>query len=242
MLYERRRRRRRAKVKASDLVLTLGGCVMLAFGLVALLAGLWQVLRHLDALRWQPVPAQVRSLSADVDPHSKTARVVADLAYSAGGQRHVTDRLSFALARDRAFDAWWSRIGAALGGTGRTVQVWVNPRNPADAVFERGIRWAEVGLLLVFGSLFAGVGAGFLRFMLGSRRRRQARRRSLDELAFSGRTVAMTAVVALPAAGLGALLWRDGHPLWAAVAGLPLLLAAVGVAKGLRRRVPMPLK
>lgn len=255
MLYERKRRRRRSSAALSDGLLMLGCCVVLAFGLVALLAGLWQVGRHLDALRWQSVPAQVLSLGSDVDDRRKTTRVVAELAYGANGQRQVTDRLSFALARDRALDQWWSRIAAALGGPGRTVQVWVNPRNPADAVFERGIRWTEVGLLLLVGGLFSGAGGGFLRFLLGSRRRRKGRMHSgrgrsgaprmtpcelipmpIPTPGFSWHKVAATAIVGLVGALLGALLWRDGHAMWAVVALLPMLLAAVGLVNGLRRR------
>lgn len=206
----------------------LFGALALA-GAAVLTAALWPVAQHLRALGWQAVPATVQSVGSEsVRPaglgHAPASRTAAELRYEFGGRVYTGTRLSFSLAGDSGLDDWWAHLRAALGEPGRTVTLWVNPADPAESVFSRGIRWGEVGLLLGIGALMVFAG---LRLALA--------RPGPSAPGFSWAMVVGTAAVGLPAAGLGLLLWRDAHPLWAVAAFMPLGLAALGLANGLRR-------
>jgi hypothetical protein len=201
--------------------------LVLLFGLAVLCAALWQLARHVDAQRWQPVVAEVVALGADTDRRHRTQRSTGELRYAVNGQTHTTTQLSFAWARDRALDDWWAQIAEGLAAPGERVTVWVNPRDPADAVFERGIRWPELGLMLALGALCTWAGAHFLMAWGAPT--------AADAVpAFSWRTVGGFGLVGALGLGLALLLWRDGYRIWAALACAPALLTAVGVVNGLK--------
>ena len=214
---------------------------VLAFGLTLLVLAGRQVAWHLASQQWQAAPAQLLERGVDVDraPASisrtgTTARLTARYAYDWQGQRFESDRLSFSLMRADpradAIDDWNQRLGARLGHGSDVLQVWVNPQDPTQAVLLRDLRWFELGILLGFGLLLTWVGWLFLA----------GRDPHGDKPAFSWRTVGVMALLGLGLAVLAPLLWRDGHPVWAAASLLPLLLALYGTCYGLLARKSPP--
>lgn len=191
----------------------------------------WQIGRHLQSLGWVAVPAQVLELRGDVGrnvpgrPATKSWRLVGKLGYRVNGRDYVTERLSFSYTRDHLLDDWWSVIWDGLSKPNAEVTVWIDPGNPADAVFARGIRWPEIGIFLGFGGLMTLVG---YQLLFGGAMSPRA------PPEFSWRVVAGMAVFGTLCAVLTPLLWRDGYPIWAVAASLPAVLALVGVVNGLR--------
>ena len=208
-------------------------CATVLVGGIALLAtAYWQVGRHLQSASWVQTPAVVLEVGDDYSHDLRTGfqkwtrRLVGKLAYEYEGRRYVTEQLGFSYTRDRSLDDWWPNIRTRLGQDGSVVSVWVNPRDPTDAVFERGVRWTELAIMLGFGGLLTFAG---WHFLFGT---------PMGEAptvpAFSWRVVGGFGVVGVLGLVLTPLLWRDGHPAWAVTSALPAVLAVVGVYNGLR--------
>jgi hypothetical protein len=229
------RRVRRLRWKPSsmgELAAMVVFSVILLGGLALLATAYWQVGRHLQSASWEQVPAVVLEMGDDYSHDLRTGirqwtrRFTGKLAYEYEGAKHVTEQLSFTQTRDRSLDDWWPGIRARLGQEGNVVSVWVNPRDPADAVFERGLRWTELAILLGFGSLLTFAGWHFLfGTPMGA---------APATPGFSWRVVGGFAVTGALGLVLTPLLWRDGHPAWAVTSALPAVLALVGVYNGLR--------
>lgn len=208
-------------------------CAAVLLGGIALLAAAyWQVGRQLQSASWVQAPATVLEVG---DAHSQdlrtgfqkwTRRLVGKLAYEYEGRRYVTEQFGFSYTRDRSMDDWWPDIRARLGQDGSVVSVWVNPRDPADAVFERGVRWTEVAIMLGVGGLLTFAGWHFLfGTPMGA---------APTTPGFSWRVVGGFGVAGVLGLLLTPLLWRDGHPAWAVASALPAVLALTGVYNGLR--------
>lgn len=207
--------------------------LLIGLGLLVL-AGM-NVAKHLSALSWTPVQAVLLERGVALEKNSSggakiggTSRQTGKFSYRWNQQTYESTQLSFSAAMTRSVgmtpDDWDARLDAALGEPGGTFTAWVNPRNPGDAVALRDIRWLEVGLQVIIGLLLVWTSAIFL---FGGDPHAAAP-------AFSWRTVGVMWVVGSMLAVLVPLLWRDGHPVWAIVASLPLLLALYGTAHGLR--------
>jgi len=120
------------------------------------------------------------------------------------------------------------QLADRLGEPGSAIRIRVNSADPTESVAFAGIRWAEVGacLLFVFGM---GSGGGFFLFAAFAK---GPPRRLPKSCAPPVRVRGLTVIVLwllTPLVGLLAwLLWRDGHPLWAAALALqwPLTLNA----------------
>lgn len=136
-------------VQAIGAVVFLAMPVWLALGA----AQSWQ--RAEEARDWQPAPAKVIAAFDD--------RV--ELAYEAGGQRHVASNLTRAVwGVDKGSD-WRRQHVRALSyaqSQGSAVTVFVDPRDPSRAVFVREFPLAAFSAFIayavagtIFGALFA---------------------------------------------------------------------------------------
>ena len=140
--------------------------------------------------------------------------------YTVGGKEFVSTKLGFDLAggADNIGD-WQPSMAAFLEEaktTGKTIPVYVNPDNPAEAVVDRDVRWSMVLFMGVFAVLFGGVGVGALGAIVsvwfGKGKKKRAKARSVAEYAGqrNRKAVASAAVDATPAAN-PAVITSDGR-------------------------------
>ena len=114
--------------------------------------------------------------------------------YTVGGKEFVSTQLGFDLAGGSDNIGDWQQSMAAFleeaKTTGKTIPVYVNPDNPAEAVVDRDVRWAMVLFMGIFAVLFGGVGVGALgaigAIWLGKRQEGKTRR-SRGEAGLDGR-------------------------------------------------------
>lgn len=249
-MANRQDKRRTGERRTRLIIWALFGPVML-IGLGALALASVLVARHIASLQWQPVQAVLlkRGVEWETRPGGAlrssvrdTQRLSGRFAYEWQGRRHESTQVSFSLMKSSTqgmeLDGWDDKLDTYLGPEGGQLQVWVDPGDPANAVALRDIRWLEVGLLTGFGFIFTWAGWLFVSGVSGRDPRR-------DKPAFSWRTVITTGTFGLLPGVLAPLLWRDGHPVWAAAACLPLLLALHGTCHGifhaiLNRKKPPP--
>ena len=196
-----------------------------------------QVGLHLASLSWVPTQGVLleRGIAEEFTPGTDQARVGAAsrftgrFIYAWEGRQYSSDQVSFSLAKSRALGGpgvWDEGLSDAMGEGGGLVSLWVNPRNPQQAVLVRDIRWMEVGFCLGLGLLLLWVSVSVL---FGGPP-------SSTPPMFSWRTVGLMWAVGLPFVVLVPLLWRDGHPVWAFMAAIPLLLAIYGTGYGITQR------
>lgn len=119
------------------------------------------------ARQWVRVPATVEDASLATSSNSDgddTFRAVGRYRYEFGGKRYTSGRLGLStMGGSDNIDDWHQEVSARLEearAAGRPVDVWVNPGKPAEAVFDRGVRWGEVLFLVPFSLAFGGVGVG----------------------------------------------------------------------------------
>ncbi len=208
----------------------------LLFGIALLGLAAMKVTQHLDAQSWQPVRATLLERGVATEKNASgsdriggAARISGAYAYQWQGKRYESNRLSFFSAKTRStgidLDDWDARLATLIGAPGNTFYAWVNPRAPSEAVVLRDLRWLEIGAMVGVGLLLVWLSAAFL---FGADPHQTAP-------AFSWRAVGIMWVVGLLLAVLCPLLWRDGHPVWAGITGIPLMLAVYGTAYGLLR-------
>ncbi len=132
----------------------------------------------LDAQRvrdWVLVKADVVAGSVGTKPGEPGS---SHLAYTVGGQRYESRRLALGgLSANDDIDEWRAEIAETLQSArsaGRSISVWVNPDNPAEAVFDREPPWhvAIVGGMLAFA--LGGAGLIALRGMFALAAGREA--------------------------------------------------------------------
>jgi hypothetical protein len=208
---------------------------LLVTGLGLLALGGRQVALHLQSLSWQPVTATLRDLGGELAfrgsgpvPFEAGSRLIGRYTYDWNGQVYEGARLSVSLGYTRrrsTADDWQERLSRHLGAPGDRITVWVNPRYPAQAVAFRDLRWLELGSEVSFGLFLTMIGMGIWQG-----------RTATEPVDFSWRAVARTWVVGCLLGVLAPLLWLDGHPIWASITMLPLVVAVYGTIYGLRRR------
>lgn len=109
---------------------------------------------------WTTVDAQL--LSSNLESHrgdkSTTYKVVASYRYQYDGQTYIGHRVGISEKSDNIGD-WhqqtYSRLRAAS-----PLQIWVNPGDPQEAIFDRDLRWGKLGFYMIFVLVFGGVGIG----------------------------------------------------------------------------------
>lgn len=124
------------------------------------------------ARQWVRVPATVENASLATSSNSDgddTFRAEGRYRYEFGGKGYTSARLGLStMGGSDNIDDWHQEVSARLEAAraaGRPVDVWVNPEKPAEAVFDRGVRWGEVLFLIPFSLAFGGVGVGALVVM-----------------------------------------------------------------------------
>jgi len=125
------------------------------------------------ARSWVPVPATVETASlhtSSSDDGGDTYRADGSFRYAWEGRSYSGSQLGIsAMGGSDNFDSWHQEVSSQLTAAreaGRPVTVWVNPENPAEAVYDRGIRWAQLLFLTPFALAFGGVGVGALVVMV----------------------------------------------------------------------------
>jgi hypothetical protein len=125
------------------------------------------------ARSWMPVPATVQAAALHTSSSSDggdTYRAEGSFRYAWEGRSYTGSQLGIsAMGGSDNFDSWHQEVSSQLQAAreaGRPVTVWVNPENPAEAVFDRGLRWAQLLFLTPFAFAFGGVGVGALWVMV----------------------------------------------------------------------------
>lgn len=121
---------------------------------------------------WQPVRAEVHEarLSSRQGTDSRgrgtgqVYRAEARFRYVVGGQPFESTRvaINFRKHDNGDFQKRTAKTLMRAETAGRKVKIWVNPDNPADAVYDRSLRWDLLGAGLVFSLLFGSIGTGLL--------------------------------------------------------------------------------
>jgi hypothetical protein len=225
------------KRKRSNIMFYLFFAPFLAIGLALCVYAAYLVMQHLASQSWQATPTVLLSqgeakelTSSGTEAIGGTSRIAGRYSYVWQGQKFQSDRLSFSQMKTREWgvdaDGWDAKLKGLLPSPGGSFSVWVNSKQPEQAVMLRDIRWLELGAMVAIGLLLVVSSSAML---WGGDPHAAA-------AGFSWKSVALTAAVGIPLAGLALLLWRDGHPIWAAVASLPLLFALIGLYNGLFRQ------
>ncbi|WP_374582649.1 DUF3592 domain-containing protein [Pseudoduganella sp.] len=156
-----------SKVVATLLLLAFG-LAMSAVGIFGGLAKLHEQARNWTAARsYVPVPARVESAYLDSLRGRKggtTYRAMAEFSYEFQGRRYASKRVSFSDFADNIGDFQHrvhSELRAALE-RGENVTLWVDPLDPASAVYDKSVRPGMMAIHLLFAIVFPSVGFGAL--------------------------------------------------------------------------------
>lgn len=140
------------------------GVAVLVFLVVPTLYTAWQ------ARDWVPVQAQLISTDLRISQSSKggaSQRVVARYRYVWAGEVYEGDRVGLIGGGDNIGD-WQTlthdRLRHALAGDGQ-ITVYVDPDDPAEAIFDRSPRWGLLAMIVLFALVFGGFGLGFMYLM-----------------------------------------------------------------------------
>ena len=160
------------------------GCLVI-FGAIFAIAGLVPGALALSSVRdwaqardWIEVPAQV--LEAKLERGDDTFRATAHYRYEYQGIEHHGDRVSFHSGSDNIGDFHQDiyRLLDQHRRDGQPINVYVNPRTPAEAVVRRDLRLGMIGFLMIFPLVFGSAGIGIILYALaGGRRLKETRKR-----------------------------------------------------------------
>ncbi len=140
------------------------------FGLAFLSGGLFAGHMMLSSLRdwvsmksWQPVEARVLKGGYDVIPSedSSTYKAFGEYTYTFGGVAYTGTRVAIDADADNIGDfqqTLGNRLSTAIE-RGETIDVFVNPENPLQAVVNRDMRWGLFSIKSIFLLVFGGFGA-----------------------------------------------------------------------------------
>ena len=125
-----------------------------------------------DARQMQSwVPAEARLSNAGYTTHSgddsDTYEAYAEYTYAYQGQRYGGTRVAIGGGADNIGD-YQQDLGRELSSawsSGQPIRVFVNPENPAEAIYDRSIRWGLIGFKSIFMLVFGGVGLGLLIYV-----------------------------------------------------------------------------
>lgn len=207
--------------------LFLLGIPFAVFSLIALGLAFWQISNHVRALSWIGHPAVLQTLGSEYAPShymriQHTSRIEGSYTYSVDGRSYTSKQITFSKVHAYRLDDWDEWVAGELGEPGNAITIWLNPKNPAESVARRDMRWGEFGAYLIFAF---GMGCGGVFFLTGAfARGGSAARASAKPPRVKLKTVIIMWLLAPLFGMLAWLLWRDGHPIWAGVVSLQILL------------------
>ncbi len=129
-------------------------------GLISLGKGGYDAYQALRSYTWPTVEGKIVSSTITSVKHpGETPTYYPDIryAYRVEGKEYTGDRIFFGEYGTGSSSSAQAVIDKYKVGT--SVTVYYDPRNPANAILERGARWASFALL-AFGLLFVVVGLG----------------------------------------------------------------------------------
>ena len=154
--------RLRGKVRVTYLL----GIIFVLVGLTAMvsMSGM-TLLRWLDSQQWTPVAARLETLKLDTrrGEDNDSYYVISRYHYQFGGRRYTGSETSINRGYDNLDDFWhalYSRLERQQAAG--TLQAWVNPQNPSQAVLDRTLRGSVLLFSGIFGLLFIAFGAAVL--------------------------------------------------------------------------------
>ena len=121
---------------------------------------------------WQPIMVEVTKaeLHSSRGRKSTTYRVAAQYRYEVGGKTYTGKRVGYGDEAADNIGEWHEDRFAELDDarkSGQPLLAWHDPKNPAEAVLDRNLRWGMVLFLLPFAVLFSAVGLGALWGLVG---------------------------------------------------------------------------
>lgn len=121
---------------------------------------------------WQPIMAEVTKaeLHTSHGRKSSTYRVEAQYRYSVDGNEYTGTRVGYGDEMSDNIGDWHEEHFAALDHarkSGQPVLAWFDPKNPADAVIDRSVRWGMMLFFVPFAVLFSTVSLGALWGLVG---------------------------------------------------------------------------
>lgn len=133
------------------------------FLLLGVIPNLWDAMRMQD---WVQVPAEVMGLELKTNRSDDTTtyQVIARFQYTYDGRRHIGDRVGIADGGSDNVGDWQRATYARLKGRDR-IDVWVNPAEPSESVFDRELRWGLLGFKMIFVIVFGGFGAAAMWYL-----------------------------------------------------------------------------
>jgi hypothetical protein len=148
------------------------GCLLLfalPFAAVGVGMGIWlgsTIFAHLRMRGWEEVPARIvrTELQASKSSKSTTYRVTAEYVYQYGGRPYRGTAVGLYGGPDNigSFHQDAHRELSEHQKSDRPFRCYVNPRQPAEAILYRNLRWEMVGFQSMFVLAFGGVGFGLL--------------------------------------------------------------------------------
>jgi len=140
------------------------GMLFVMFGLLAAYSSAGKmIVGYVASSNWIEAPATLHSLKLD-RKHGETTTysVKSEYSYSFNGFRYRGNRVSLSTASDNV-GKYWQELYSNLRKlrTDNEVSVWVNPKDPSNAVLDRTLRWKSIVFASMFLFLFGGLGGLF---------------------------------------------------------------------------------
>lgn len=207
--------------------LFLIGIPFAALSLIALGLATWQITSHVRALSWVEHPATLLALDSlrarsNTVISQRSSRLQGSYGYTINGRQYVGEQIAFSQVHAYGLDDWDEDIADALGKPGSSITIWVNPKDPAESVAIRDMRWGEFGVYLIFAF---GMGCGGVFFLSGAfTRGGPPPKANAKPPRVKLKTVIIMWLLTPLFGTLAWLLWRDGHPVWAGVVSLQIVL------------------
>lgn len=149
---------------AAALLLLAFGAAMIAVGILGGVAPLHEQARNWTAARgYIQVPARVESAYLDTIRGSKgkiSYQAKAQFSYDYAGRQYTSNRISFSGMADN-IGSFQHRVASELRQAldrDESITLWIDPHNPATAVYDRTVRVEMLLFHLTFGVLFPTVG------------------------------------------------------------------------------------
>ena len=135
---------------------------------------------------WVPIEATLTNAgySTHSGDDSDTYEAYAEYNYIYDGQRYFGSRVAVASGADNIGD-YQQDTGRTLSqawSSGRPITVFVNPDNPAEAIYDRSLRWGLLGFQSIFLVVFGGVGLGLMIYAF-----RAPAEKDPEDLRFAGK-------------------------------------------------------